>query len=78
MIAGDFLLLIFLMVLCLVLIAKRIPLIGVPFGIFTFYISVAYFLELEATDIPANPFTTLLLTIFACCVLIAQGLELKK
>lgn len=76
MIGGEFILLIFLMLLNLLLIIRRVPLVGVPLGIFTFYMCVAYFINETSATIPANPYTTALLSIFAGAEIIAQSLEL--
>lgn len=76
MIGGEFILLIFLMMLNLLLIIKRVPLIGVPVGIFTFYMCVAYFINESVASIPANPYTTALLSIFAGAEIVAQSIEL--
>lgn len=78
MIGGDFILLIFLIMLNLLIMVRRIPLVGVPISIFTIYMGVAFFMNIEASVIPANPFTTFLLTIIAVSALIANGMELKK
>ncbi len=78
MIGAEFVLLIFLILLNLLLIAKNVPIIGVPVGIFTVFISVVYFINLDTTYIPANPYMTALLTIFAIVTIFVNGADAVK
>lgn len=75
---GELFLIVVLLIINIVMCAKRIPIAGVPISIFTIYMSLVYFINMTTDQIPANPYTTLLLTIVAICALMSNAMELAR
>lgn len=73
---GNFILLVILLMINLLLCAKRIPIVAFPLTILSMALCMIVFIQ--DTNIPANPYTTLLLGIVAVCALVANALRVNQ
>lgn len=72
---GNFILAIIILMLCLIMCFKRVPIVGVPIALVSIFLCLGVFLE--DTAIPANPFFTVLVAVIALGALFANSLEIK-
>jgi hypothetical protein len=72
----NFVLLIILLIICIVLCAKRIPIIGVLMGLITFFICVT--IIVFDTDIPANPTISILVALIGVVTIMLNVLKFRE
>lgn len=73
---GNLILSIILLFICLIMCYKRVPIAGIPIGIVTIFLCTTVWLF--DSDLPTNPYYTLIIAIVALASIFSNALEVRR